>query len=440
MKIFLPEKVNIIIKSLESKGFEAYAVGGCVRDSLLGITPFDWDITTNALPCDIKNIFPKTFDTGIKHGTVSVLIDDEIFEVTTFRCDGDYIDNRRPESVSFTKSLNEDLKRRDFTINSMAYNETSGIVDYFDGLSDLKNKIIRCVGDADTRFSEDSLRILRAVRFAAQKGFDIEEKTLESIKRNGELIKNLSAERIISEITKIVVSDPFKIKDLYNLGVLKFIMPEMCLCFETKQNIKWHIYDVGIHSLNVVKNLPEKPYLKFSGLMHDWGKPHTKGKNEEGEDTFRNHAKVSIELAEKFLNRFKFSNADKDKILRLIKYHDREIIPEKKYVKRAINCVGEDIFLDLINLKRADCLSQNLELTSPRLAVYDKYEEIYNEVISGNEAFSVKKLKINGKDLINLGFNGKKIGDTLKILLEKVIDDPELNKKEKLLDIAKSLK
>lgn len=437
MRIFLPEKVNKIIKTLENHGFSAYAVGGCIRDSLLGITPSDWDITTDAVPEDIKNIFSKTFDTGLKHGTVSVLIDKEIFEVTTFRCDGEYRDNRHPESVSFTKSIKDDLKRRDFTVNAMAYNEKEGLIDFFDGVLDLKNKTIRCVGDADTRFSEDSLRILRAVRFAAQKGFEIEEKTRLSIIKNAELVKNLSAERVISEITKIIISDPFKIKDLYDFGVLKYIMPEMCLCFETKQNIKWHIYDVGIHSLNVVKNLEAKPYLRFAGLMHDWGKPYTKGKNEEGEDTFRNHAKVSCELAREFLNKFKFSNADKDKILRLIKYHDREIIPEKKYVKRAINDVGEDIFVDLINLKRADCLSQNLKLTSPRLESYDKYEEIYNDIISGDEAFTLKNLEINGKDLINLGFEGKKIGETLNSLLNLVIDNPEFNKKEKLLEIAK---
>ncbi len=437
MKINMPEKVNIIIKTLESHGFSAYAVGGCVRDSLLGITPSDWDITTDALPEQVKEIFPKTFDTGLKHGTVSVLIDKEIFEVTTFRCDGEYLDNRHPESVSFTKSIKDDLSRRDFTVNALAYNEIDGLLDFFGGIDDLKNKIIRCVGDADKRFLEDSLRILRAVRFSAQKSFEIEENTKLAIIKNAELVKNLSVERVISEITKIILADPFKIKELYNLGVLNYIMPEMCLCFETPQNIKWHIYDVGVHSLNVVKNLECKPYLRFAGLMHDWGKPYTKGKNDEGEDTFRNHAKKSVELAHDFLNRYKFSNADKDKILRLIKYHDREIIPEKKYVKRAINDVGEDIFLDLINLKRADCLSQNFKLTSPRLEIYEKYEEIYNNIISGNEAFSVKNLKINGKDLINLGFKGKEIGDTLNFLLDLVIDNPELNEKENLINIVK---
>lgn len=437
MKIFLPEKVNTIIKTLKSHGFSAFAVGGCVRDSLLGINPYDWDITTDALPDDIKNIFQKTFDTGLKHGTVSVLIDNDIFEITTFRCDGEYRDNRHPESVSFTKSIENDLLRRDFTVNALAYNEDDGLLDFFGGICDLDNKIIRCVGDADERFNEDSLRILRAVRFAAQKGFEIEEQTRFSIIKNASLVKNLSAERVISEITKIIISDPFKIKDLYDFGVLKYIMPEMCLCFETEQNIKWHIYDVGIHSLNVVKNLPEKPYLRFAGLMHDWGKPHTKGKNEDGEDTFRNHAKVSCELAAEFLKRFKFSNSDKDKILRLIKNHDREIIPEKKYVKRAINAVGEDIFLDLINLKRADCLSQNLTLTSPRLEIYDEYEKIYNDIISGNEAFSLKNLKMNGKDLIDLGFKGKEIGETLNFLLDLVIDNPEINEKEKLLEMVK---
>ncbi len=437
MKIFLPKSVKNIINTLENNGFSAYAVGGCVRDSLLGITPSDWDITTDATPFDVKKLFAKTFDTGIKHGTVSVLENGEIFELTTFRCDGKYLDNRRPQSVSFTSSLKEDLKRRDFTINAMAYNEKHGLIDFFCGADDLQNHIIRCVGDPDVRFCEDALRILRAVRFASQKGFKIHEETLCSIKKNAHLIKNLSVERIIFEITKILMADPDKIFDLYTLGVLKYIMPQMCLCFETPQNIKWHIYDVGVHSLNVVKNCEDKPYLKFSALLHDWGKPHTKGKNDEGEDSFRNHAKKSVELAEDFLNKYKFKNSDKDKILRLIKHHDREIIPEKKYVKRAINSVGEDIFLDLINLKRADCLSQNLTLTSPRLEFLKKIESLYFEIKENKEVFSVKNLDIDGNDLKNLGFRGKEIGEILNSLLDFVIENPEKNKNEILIDIIK---
>lgn len=433
----LPKNVLFIINELEKNGFSAYAVGGCVRDSLLGIIPEDWDITTSAAPEKVKEIFKKTFDTGLKHGTVSVLLDGEIFEVTTFRKDGAYKDNRHPESITFSSSIEEDLARRDFTVNALAYNEKNGLVDCFDGISDLKNKIIRCVGDPDTRFLEDALRILRAVRFSAQKGFRIEEKTRASIKKNAALVQNLSVERILAELTKILLSSPDKLKDLYDLGVLTYICPELCLCFKTEQNIKWHIYDVGTHSVEMIKHLPEKAYLRFAGLMHDWGKPYTKGVNSEGEDTFRNHAQKSVLLAEDFLNRYKFSNADKDKILRLIKHHDREIVPEKKYVKRAINAVGDDIFLDLIHLKRADCLSQNFALTAPRMDYLDVLETLYTEIKEKKEPFSVKNLKINGNDLIQLGFKGKEIGEILNDLLEKVIENPDLNEKELLIKIIK---
>lgn len=437
MHFLIPEPAEFILNRLEENGFEAYIVGGCVRDSFLGITPDDWDITTSATPEQVKLLFPKTFDTGLKHGTVSVLINEEIYEVTTFRCDGEYKDNRHPEQVTFTKSITEDLARRDFTVNAMAYSPLRGLSDPFCGQEDLKNGIICCVGEADRRFHEDALRMLRAIRFAAQKGFTIEKATLDSIERNCHLVKNLSVERIISELTKILLSDHLDFFDiLYKTGLLQLIMPELCLCFETEQNIKWHIYDVGHHTLHAVSTLEKKAYLRFAMLMHDWGKPFTKSKNPDGSDCFRNHAKESVRLAEDFMNRYKFSNSDKDKILRLIKNHDREIVTEKHCVKRAINAVGEDIFLDLLNVKRADAKAQNFVLTEPRLSVYDKIEELYYECKRGNEPFSVKNLDINGHDLIALGYQGKEIGDILNRLLEHVIEHPEDNKKEILIQLT----
>lgn len=430
----MPNPVNRIINTFIKNGFFAYAVGGCVRDSLLNTVPSDWDICTSALPEDMKRLFQKTVDTGIQHGTVSILLDGGIFEVTTFRCDGDYKDHRRPEHVTFTRSITEDLARRDFTVNAMAYNETEGFIDPFGGAKDLKNKCIKCVGDPDTRFLEDALRMLRAVRFAAQKDFKIEEKTLASIQKNAALVQNLSAERVIAEITKILLSDHLEqIKTLYDVGILRFIMPELCKCFDTPQNIKWHIYDVGTHSLTAAQFLEKKSYLRFSALMHDWGKPGTKGKNPDGSDSFRNHAKLSVALAEDFCNRYKFSNADKSKILRLIKFHDRQILPEKKYIKRAVNDIGDDIFLDLINLKRADCKAQNFALTAPRLETYDEIERLYRQIKEDKEYFSLKHLAVNGNDLKALGLEGKQIGKALSFLLDHVIDHPEDNQKEILL-------
>ena len=439
MHISLPNSVIYILNILKAHQFEGFAVGGCVRDSLLGLTPEDWDITTSATPEQVKALFPKTFDTGLAHGTVSVLIKKEVFEVTTFRHDGEYKDNRHPTQVTFTKSIEEDLARRDFTVNAMAYNPSRGLVDPFDGMEDLQNKIIRCVGDPDIRFQEDALRMLRAVRFAAQKGFDIAQNTLDAIKRNCDLVQNLSVERIISELTKMLLSDRLAcFHTLYETGLLALIMPELCRCFETEQNIKWHIYDVGWHTLHAVSHLEKKPYLRFAMLMHDWGKPHTKSQNPDGSDCFRNHAKESVVLAENFMNRYKFSNSDKDKILRLIQNHDREIMTEKKYVKRAVNSVGDDIFLDLLNVKRADAKAQNFALTGPRLAVYNTLEKLYYECKENNDPFSVNHLDINGRDLMALGYKGKEIGDAKNKLLEHVLEHPEDNKKEILVKILET--
>lgn len=436
--VFLSRGAKFIIENLEKNGFSAYAVGGAVRDSLLGKTPYDFDITTSAEPDDVKKLFEKTINTGIKHGTVTVLVENEPIEVTTFRSDGKYLNNRKPESVTLVKDIKEDLARRDFTINALCYNEKEGLVDLFGGKEDLKNKVIRTVGNPVKRFTEDSLRILRAIRFSAQLGFSIEENTKKAIKECAHLVKNLSCERIISELDKIIMSDsPEHIKMMYDFGLLDYIMPEMSLCFKQKQNIRWHLYDVGTHSVNVIKNCPKNLCLLYAALMHDWGKPHTLGKNESGEDTFRNHAKKSFELAEKFCEKYKFSNERKDKVLRLVKYHDIEILPEKKYVKRAINKVGDDIFTDLISLKRADCLSQNLDLTADRLPYLDSLLSIYQDIKNNSEVFSLKHLAINGNDLISLGFKGKEIGNILNFLLEQVMDNPELNTKEKLIEIIK---
>ena len=440
MLVKLSKEANSVIEKLQKNGNSAYAVGGCVRDALLGKEPFDFDITTDALPQQVKKLFERTIDTGIAHGTVTVMIDSVPIEVTTFRTDGEYIDNRKPQSVTLVKDVSEDLSRRDFTVNALCYNDREGIIDLFGGIEDLKNKVIRAVGDAEKRFCEDALRILRGVRFSAQLGFSIEEKTKEAMKKCAHLVKNLSVERISAELDKILMSySPEHIRLLYDLGILEHIMPEMCDCFNTSQNTRWHIYDVGTHSVEVVKNCPKVDYLRYGALLHDWGKPHTKGINELGEDMFRNHGKVSEDLAEKFCRKYKFSNERRDKIVRLVKYHDIEILPEKKYVKRAINKVGDDIFYDLICLKRADCLSQNLELTASRLPYINTLFSLYEEIKQNKEPFGVKNLAVNGNDLKEMGFSGKKIGEVLNMLLEKVIENPELNEKEKLIEIIKDL-
>jgi len=242
MSVFLSNGAKFVISKLLSGGFSAYAVGGAVRDCLLGKTPSDFDVTTNATPNTVKSLFEKTIDTGIKHGTVTVLIGNVPVEVTTFRSDGKYSDNRKPDSVNLVNDVREDLSRRDFTINALCYNESDGLIDLYDGQKDLNDKIIRAIGNPEERFKEDALRILRAVRFSAQLGFSIEKKTKDAIISCAPLVKNLSCERICAELDKIIMSDrPEEIKTLYDLGVLKHIMPEMCMCFEQKQNTRWHI-------------------------------------------------------------------------------------------------------------------------------------------------------------------------------------------------------
>ncbi len=438
MKINLSEPVKAIINTLKKHGESAYAVGGCVRDSLLGRTPGDWDITTSALPEKIKSIFEKTIDTGIKHGTVTVRIGHESFEVTTYRVDGEYEDSRHPKSVTFTDRLEEDLARRDFTVNAMAYNDEVGLVDPFGGQNDLELKVIRCVGDPEKRFEEDALRMLRAVRFSAQLGFRVLPDVANAMHKMRNGICAVSAERIHEELTKTVVSDcetAFRI--LYGTGILDLILPELAELFRTSQNIKYHLYDVGTHTLIAVNSAPREPVIRYAALFHDLGKPKMRTVDDNGITYFRNHAEESVILATDIMHRLRFDNKSADKILRLIKYHDREIVLTKKAVKRAVLDVGEDVFTDLLNLKRADAMGQNLTFTLPRLSIYDKIEDIYRQCLEDEEAFSLRDLALNGRDLIELGFNGKDIGIILNQLLYYVLEYPKDNEKEILIKILK---
>lgn len=438
-KIPLPQNVSNILKTFTDNGYRAFIVGGCVRDSIMGKIPNDWDITTNAKPKDIKRLFQKTVDTGIAHGTVTVIIDNEPYEVTTFRKDGEYIDGRHPEYIEYTDDLNADLSRRDFTVNAMAYNDTSGLLDPFGGIYDLQNNKIKCVGNPAERFKEDALRMLRAVRFSAQLSFTIEDDVKDALKDMAQTITKISSERIRDEINKIILSD--NAEDafllLHECTILKYILPELDKCFTTQQNIKYHLYNVGVHSLKVVSNTSKKLHLRYAALLHDIGKPQCRKTDENGIDTFRNHAKVSTALSEKVLKRLRLDNKNIDKILRLILHHDREIIPQKKAVKRAVLDVGDDIFLDLIDLKKSEVFAQNTVYTLPRLNIYNNIIELYNDIKLQNEAMNLSSLDINGNDIINLGYSGKNIGIILNHVLLYIINNPESNKKEKIIKIIK---
>lgn len=441
MQIQLPDKVHKIIETLEAAGYVAYAVGGCVRDSILGREPDDWDITTSAKPEEIKRLFPRTVDTGIKHGTVTVLLEKEGFEVTTYRIDGAYEDSRHPSEVTFTVNLKEDLRRRDFTINAMAYNERSGLVDIYGGLQDIEEQTIRCVGDAEERFEEDALRILRAVRFSAQLGYQIHEDTQRAIKTLAPNLQKISAERIQVELVKLVVSPhPDYLRTAYELGITAQILPEFDLCMETPQRHRHHCYDVGEHILHSMLGVEPDKVLRLGMLFHDIGKPQTLTVDADGTTHNKKHPFEGEKITRKVMRRLKFDNDTTDKVAKLVLYHDYDIAPTEAGVRRAIHRIGEDIFAMIFAVRRADIGAQSDYMREEKLEKVAYIEKLYREVLVRKDAVSLKDLAITGSDLIAEGMPpGRQIGETLAALLERVLDDPNLNKREILLKLYKEV-
>lgn len=442
IKIDLPKNVKFIIDTLESAGYEAYAVGGCVRDSILGRTPNDWDITTSAKPLETKALFKKTFDTGIKHGTISVLLGKEIYEVTTYRIDGEYEDARHPKEVTFTAELKEDLLRRDFTINAMAYNPTSGIVDLYGGIEDLENHVIRCVGVPHDRFSEDALRIMRAVRFAAQLDYTIEEKTQEAIRELAGTLSKISAERIQVELIKLLTSDhPEFLKLAWELGITKVILPEFDRAMESEQNNPNHAYSVGEHSLKVMQYLPPDKVMRLAGLFHDIGKMDTKTTDEKGVDHFYGHPEVGAKIAAEVFNRLKFDNDTKTKVCRLVECHDWFIGAVPSHIRRYMNRIGEEFFPMIFDFNKADIMAQSFYNREEKLEDLEVLKEAYLKVKEAGDCINIKDLVITGSDVIKAGVPaGPKVGAVLKALLEEVLDDPAKNNKDYLLSRIDSLK
>lgn len=438
MKIQLPEKVNRIITTLQKHGFEAYAVGGCVRDSFLGRVPGDWDITTSAAPEETKSLFARTFDTGIEHGTITVLLNGEGFEVTTYRIDGKYEDNRHPSKVQFTRSLSEDLLRRDFTINAMAYNEQDGLVDLFHGMEDLKKGVIRCVGNAEARFSEDALRILRAIRFSAQLGFEIEKETRQAIRKLAPNLSYISAERIQTELVKLLVSDhPDYLRTAWETGLTREFLPEFDACMETAQNTPHHCCSVGEHILKSLTEIENDRLLRITMLLHDIAKPVVKKTDENGRDHFKTHGPAGEKLAGKILRRLKFDNVTIRNTCRLIRYHDLRPTPDAEDVRRAVNLIGEELFPLYLKVQKADLLSQSTYRREEKLARLSGVTEGYQGILERGECTSLKTLAVSGKDLIKAGHPaGPALGALLERLLDCVLKDPTLNTKEKLLETA----
>lgn len=439
MNMTISKQGNIAIELLQNNGYEAYYVGGCVRDYLMEKQPSDIDITTSAEPQETIRVFKdyKVIETGLKHGTVTVIINFLPLEITTFRIDGDYSDNRRPDNVNFTKSLKLDLARRDFTMNAIAYNPQSGFVDYFGGENDIQNKVVCCVGNAKERFGEDSLRILRAVRFSSQLGFEIERETRKALLTQKELLKNISAERVSTELQKLLLGENIKEVFMQYADIIGAVIPEILPMRGFEQRTPYHIYDILIHSIVAVQNIDNIPYLKVAALLHDIGKPQTFSKDENGIGHFYGHAEISMKLADVILSRLKLDNFTKQRVTTLIKYHNAPIEPNEKAVKRWLNKLTPEVFFELLELKRADILAQSLAYLD-RQQTISKVTEIANKIIAQGECFSLKDLKINGNDLIALGIpKGKEIGETLNKLLELVIDNKLENNYQSLTDFVK---
>ena len=442
MRVELPVDVKKIIDTLEANGYEAFAVGGCVRDTLLLRVPGDWDITTSAKPREVKALFPHTIDTGIQHGTVTVMMNHVAYEVTTYRIDGEYEDARHPKEVIFTANLIEDLKRRDFTINAMAYNETTGLVDAFDGVGDLERKVVRCVGNPRERFAEDALRMMRAVRFAAQLGFSIDEETKLAIKELAPTLAKVSKERIAVELVKILVSDhPEEIRTAYELGLTRVFMPEFDVAMETEQHNPHHKYTVGDHSIVAMQHVQSERMIRLIMLLHDLAKPVVLTTDDNGYDHFVGHTQAGADMAKGILRRLKFDNATIDFVYRMVKHHDdRPPMDNKALVRRRISEIGLENMPMMIEIKRADILGQSDYQFESKMGYVDDLEKAYLEVIEKNHCVDKKDLSVNGDDLIAMGMNpGQEMGVVLNLLFEIVLNDPKLNEREKLLERAHKL-
>ena len=442
MRVELPVDVKNIIETLEANGYEAFAVGGCVRDTLLLRVPGDWDITTSAKPEEVKAIFSHTIDTGIQHGTVTVMKNHVGYEVTTYRIDGEYEDARHPKEVIFTANLVEDLKRRDFTINAMAYNDRVGIVDEFQGIQDLEDKVVRCVGNPRERFSEDALRMLRAIRFAAQLGFRIDEETKAAIKELAPTLAKVSKERIAVELVKILVSDhPEEIRTAYELGLTRVFMPEFDVAMETIQHNHHHKYTVGEHSIVAMQHVQPEKMIRLIMLLHDLAKPVVLTTDDKGYDHFVGHTQAGANMAKGILRRLKFDNATIDFVYRMVKHHDdRPPMDNMALVRRRISEIGLENMPMMIEIKRADILAQSDYNFESKMGYVDDLERAYQEVIEKNYCVDKKDLSVNGRDLIAMGMKpGEEIGVVLDLLFDIVINDPRLNEREKLLERANKL-
>ncbi|MBR2916915.1 MAG: CCA tRNA nucleotidyltransferase [Clostridia bacterium] len=442
MEIKMPDEVKTAISSLEERGFEAYIVGGCVRDCIMGKAPSDWDITTSATPEEITDVFKdyKTILTGAKHGTVTAVINHFHIEITTFRTEGSYSDSRHPDYVLFTKSLKEDLSRRDFTMNALAYNEKTGLIDYFGGERDIENMIIRAIGDPDTRFSEDALRIMRAIRFASVLSFTIEEKTRLSIHKNALLLDNIAKERIAVEFNKLLLGDYVeKILHEYK-DIIAVFIPEIIPTFDFDQRNFHHHLDVWRHIVLGVSSSPKLIYVRLAMLFHDIEKPSCLKFDSRGIGHFSGHPQKGQDTAEEVLKRLKYDNTTIKIVSFLVRYHDAPLPADKTEIKKWLMKYQKTLVQLLFEVKISDNLAKNRNFPA-RLVEAKEGRAILRKIITNNECYSLSQLDIKGDDLIKAGFpKSPELGDTLDKLLLSVIEEKCQNKKEELLKLAKEMR
>lgn len=443
MEIHIPTGARKIIARLEQHGYEAYIVGGCVRDSLMGKRPSDWDICTSARAEEMMALFEdkRVIPTGIQHGTLTILAEDGAYEVTTFRIDGEYLDHRHPKSVAFTRELAEDLSRRDFTINAMAWHPERGLIDLFGGVEDLRDRLVRAVGDPVQRFNEDGLRMLRMVRFATVLDFDYDPATYDAVRKQGHLLQYISKERIQVELNKILLAaHPARgLEDLYTLGMYPYIIPMMCHTVGFAQRGGHHFLDVFEHSLLAVGVIAPELVLRLTMLLHDIGKPFVWDSSESlSYDRFDDHAAVSAKLAGKILRDLKYDNATRKDVVELIAHHNDILLPDPVNVRRALARLGEVQTRRLVQVKVADLIAHDLAGEREKiLALFAEISDVIDEVVARGDCTSVKALAIGGQDMMALGLSGRAIGQMLNAALELVLEKPEMNTRETLLNWAR---
>lgn len=440
--ILIPTHALTVVERLEHYGYEAYVVGGCVRDSLLGRTPKDWDVCTNALPQEVLRVFKRfhVIKTGLQHGTVTVMVNHEPVEVTTFRIDGNYTDNRHPDSVNFVSRVEEDLARRDFTINAMAYNPARGLVDAFGGQEDLRARVIRCVGEPDARFNEDGLRILRALRFAARYDFGIETETAFSMHRNRHLLENVSVERIFSELKGILLGDGVRSMMQAFPDIFTIIIPELAPGVGFDQCNPHHCYDVWTHTAHAVQAGPADEVLRLALLLHDIAKPATFTRGEDGKGHFYNHGEKGAALAREILLRLKSDTATLQAVETLVREHDAMLPTTAPGMRRLIGRLGVERLQQLLAMKQADMTAQSTHEREQKVATLRAARLLLEDVLDEPPAFSVSDLAFNGRDLMAMGVKpGPAMGGILKTLLSEVQDELLANTHEALTTRAKEL-